>query len=107
MITGEEYRKGLVLFRFLAYYAIPLCIIAGFYLGMARHLELSTRNIPGELPGAPHQSGQIRARKKVNSKLMKEMFKVIEFLDDSNILYHSRESRWSATLTPIHRLIVE
>ena len=32
---------------------------------MARHLELSTRNMPGEQPGAPHHCEQIRARKKV------------------------------------------
>ncbi|XP_012261064.1 neuropeptide CCHamide-2 receptor isoform X2 [Athalia rosae] len=67
---GEEYKQGVVLFKFLAYYAIPLCIIAGFYLGMARHLELSTRNMPGELPGAPNQSGQIRARKKVGKMVI-------------------------------------
>uniref|UniRef100_A0ABD2XE92 G-protein coupled receptors family 1 profile domain-containing protein n=1 Tax=Trichogramma kaykai TaxID=54128 RepID=A0ABD2XE92_9HYME len=62
---GESYEKGMVLFKFLAYYALPLCIISGFYCGMARHLELSTRNMPGEQPGVPHQCEQIRARKKV------------------------------------------
>ncbi|XP_046752926.1 neuropeptide CCHamide-2 receptor-like isoform X1 [Diprion similis] len=67
---GEEYKKGVVLFKFLAYYAIPLCIIAGFYLGMARHLELSTRNVPGEFPGAPHHCGQIRARRKVGKMVI-------------------------------------
>ncbi|XP_043279213.1 neuropeptide CCHamide-1 receptor-like isoform X2 [Venturia canescens] len=62
---GQNYKKGMVLFKFLAYYAIPLCIIAGFYFGMARHLELSTRNMPGELSGAvAHRGEQIRARKK-------------------------------------------
>lgn len=68
--TGQNYKKGMVLFKFLAYYAIPLCIIAGFYFGMARHLELSTRNMPGEVPGAAaHRGEQIRARKKVSQWL--------------------------------------
>lgn len=64
-VEGVSYEKGMVLFKFLVYYAMPLFIISGFYLGMARHLELSTRNMPGEHPGAPHQCEQIRARKKV------------------------------------------
>lgn len=59
---GEKYRKGVVLFKFLAYYAVPLCIIACFYILMAKHLEMTTRNMPGEMQG---QSSQIRARKKV------------------------------------------
>ncbi|KAJ8891415.1 hypothetical protein PR048_003943 [Dryococelus australis] len=59
---GAFYRRTIVLFKFLAYYAIPLLIIAFFYVLMARHLELSTRNMPGELQG---QSTQIRGRKKV------------------------------------------
>ncbi|XP_016844695.1 neuropeptide CCHamide-2 receptor [Nasonia vitripennis] len=67
---GESYEKGMVLFKFLAYYAIPLCIISGFYLGMARHLELSTRNMPGDHPGAPHHCEQIRARKKVGKMVI-------------------------------------
>lgn len=59
---GDAYRKGVVLFKFLAYYAVPLCVIACFYVLMAKHLEMTTRNMPGELQG---QSAQIRARKKV------------------------------------------
>ncbi|XP_012217370.2 neuropeptide CCHamide-1 receptor-like [Linepithema humile] len=62
---GDTYKKGMVMFKFLAYYAIPLCVIAGFYLGMARHLTLSTRNIPSELPDCDHHLEQIRARRKV------------------------------------------
>ncbi|OXU23809.1 hypothetical protein TSAR_016316 [Trichomalopsis sarcophagae] len=69
-VKGESYEKGMVLFKFLAYYAIPLCIISGFYLGMARHLELSTRNMPGDQPGAPHHCEQIRARKKVGKMVI-------------------------------------
>ncbi|KAG7206710.1 hypothetical protein KM043_000383 [Ampulex compressa] len=67
---GESYQRGMVLFKFLAYYAIPLCVIAGFYLGMARHLELSTRNMPGEPPGGSHRLEQIRARKKVGKMVI-------------------------------------
>ena len=59
---GSSYLQMMVLLKFLSYYAIPLCIIAFFYILMARHLELSTRNMPGEMQG---QSSQIRARKKV------------------------------------------
>ncbi|CAK9827314.1 Neuropeptide CCHamide-1 receptor [Anthophora retusa] len=67
---GESYQKGMVMFKFLAYYAIPLCVIAGFYLGMARHLELSTRNMPGELSSGSHRLEQIRARKKVGKMVI-------------------------------------
>ncbi|XP_073979035.1 neuropeptide CCHamide-1 receptor-like [Rhodnius prolixus] len=59
---GPTYRKLNVLLRFIIYYAGPLLIIAWFYILMARHLLLSTKNMPGELQG---QSNQIRARKKV------------------------------------------
>lgn len=62
---GSTYEKGMVLFKFLAYYAIPLCVIAGFYVLMARHLVLSTRTLPGEHNPQRGQSNQIQARKKV------------------------------------------
>lgn len=52
----------MVIIKFLSYYAIPLIIITFFYILMAHHLVLSTRNMPGEMQG---QSTQIRARKKV------------------------------------------
>lgn len=67
-IAGQSYQKGMVMFKFLAYYAIPLLVITGFYLGMARHLELSTRNMPGELSTGCHRMEQIKARKKVRWK---------------------------------------
>ncbi|XP_058794143.1 neuropeptide CCHamide-2 receptor-like [Phymastichus coffea] len=75
---GDGYEKTMVLFKFLVYYAIPLLIISGFYLGMARHLELSTRNMPGEQQGAPHHREQIKARKKVGKMVVS--FVVIFFL---------------------------
>ncbi|XP_066996428.2 neuropeptide CCHamide-1 receptor-like [Anabrus simplex] len=59
---GPHYARIIVMMKFLVYYAIPLCIIAFFYILMARHLELSAQNMPGEMQG---QSTQIRARKKV------------------------------------------
>ncbi|XP_014250294.1 neuropeptide CCHamide-2 receptor-like [Cimex lectularius] len=59
---GTPYIQGVVMFKSFAYYAGPLFIIGGFYVLMARHLVLSTRNMPGELQG---QSNQVRARKKV------------------------------------------
>ncbi|KAK9308991.1 hypothetical protein QLX08_001188 [Tetragonisca angustula] len=75
---GESYQKGVVMFKFLAYYAIPLLVITGFYLGMARHLELSTRNMPGELSTGCHRMEQIRARKKVGKMVIS--FVVIFFI---------------------------
>ncbi|XP_051165588.1 neuropeptide CCHamide-1 receptor-like isoform X2 [Leptopilina boulardi] len=75
---GENYEKGMILFKFLAYYAIPLCIISGFYLGMARHLELSTRNMPGEIPGATQHCEQIRSRKKAGKMVIS--FVIIFFI---------------------------
>ncbi|XP_043528577.1 neuropeptide CCHamide-2 receptor-like isoform X2 [Frieseomelitta varia] len=75
---GESYQKGMVMFKFLAYYAIPLLVITGFYLGMARHLELSTRNMPGELSTGCHRMEQIRARKKVGKMVIS--FVVIFFI---------------------------
>ncbi|KAK9507060.1 hypothetical protein O3M35_008884 [Rhynocoris fuscipes] len=59
---GDTYARSMVMVKFLVYYAIPLTIIGCFYILMARHLVLSTRNMPGELQG---QARQVRARKKV------------------------------------------
>lgn len=59
---GKNYAKAMVIAKFFIYYAIPLIIISFFYLLMARHLILSTRNMPGEMQG---QARQVRARKKV------------------------------------------
>ncbi|PBC28826.1 Neuromedin-B receptor [Apis cerana cerana] len=75
---GQSYQKGMVMFKFLAYYAIPLLVITGFYLGMARHLELSTRNMPGELSTGCHRMEQIKARKKVGKMVI--AFVVIFFI---------------------------
>ncbi|XP_050591593.1 neuropeptide CCHamide-1 receptor-like [Bombus affinis] len=61
---GASYRRGVVLFKFLAYYIIPLLIISVFYFQIVRHLQLSTRNMPCEL--SPMQRlEQIRSRRKV------------------------------------------
>ncbi|KAL0113375.1 hypothetical protein PUN28_012504 [Cardiocondyla obscurior] len=67
---GDVYEKGMVMFKFLVYYVIPLCVIAGFYLGMAWHLALSTRNMPGELPRGDLHVEQIRARKRVSKMVV-------------------------------------
>lgn len=56
---GSWYPKTVVMTRFVVYYALPLFIIAFFYILMARHLVLSTHNLPGE------SGRQARARKKV------------------------------------------
>ncbi|XP_071647120.1 neuromedin-B receptor-like [Temnothorax longispinosus] len=67
---GDAYEKGMVLFKFLTYYVIPLCVIAGFYLGMAWHLALSTKNIPGELPSGNLHVEQIKARRRVGKMVV-------------------------------------
>ncbi|XP_020293446.1 neuropeptide CCHamide-2 receptor-like isoform X2 [Pseudomyrmex gracilis] len=66
---GEDYKKGLILFKFLTYYAIPLCIIAAFYLSMARHLMLSTTNMPGE-QARDNYLDQINARRRVGKMVV-------------------------------------
>lgn len=60
---GKTYEKGMIIFKFLAYYLIPLCVIAGFYLGMAWNLALSTRNI---ITRVNLHNDQINARKRVS-----------------------------------------
>lgn len=65
---SKGYSQGVVIFRFLVYYVIPLCVIAGFYSLMARHLVLSTYNLPGEQ--GQQQSSQIQARKKVAKMIL-------------------------------------
>ncbi|XP_030025314.1 neuropeptide CCHamide-1 receptor [Manduca sexta] len=59
---GINYPKIMVLMRFLVYYSLPLLVIAVFYILMARHLVLSTQNVPGEMQGTQRQ---MRARRKV------------------------------------------
>ncbi|XP_058464452.1 neuropeptide CCHamide-1 receptor-like [Malaya genurostris] len=59
---GPEYARGIVLCKFLAYYAIPLCIIALFYALIARHLIHSAKHVPGETQGTVRQ---VKARRKV------------------------------------------
>lgn len=52
---GEGYPRAIVLMRFLVYYSLPLAVIALFYVLMARHLVLSTQNMPGEMQGTQRQ----------------------------------------------------
>ncbi|XP_038222779.1 neuropeptide CCHamide-1 receptor-like [Zerene cesonia] len=59
---GDQYPKVMVLMKFLVYYSMPLAVIALFYILMARHLVLSTQNVPGEMQGTQRQ---MRARRKV------------------------------------------
>ncbi|XP_033346164.1 neuropeptide CCHamide-1 receptor-like [Bombus vosnesenskii] len=64
---GPNYPKTILVCRFFIYYAVPLSIIAFFYILMARHLIHSTRNIPGEMQC---QLKQVKARKKVAKMVM-------------------------------------
>ncbi|XP_037717347.1 neuropeptide CCHamide-1 receptor [Drosophila subpulchrella] len=58
---GISYAKSMVLLHFLVYYALPLVIIAVFYVLIALHLMYSA-SVPGEIQGAVRQ---VRARRKV------------------------------------------
>ncbi|XP_062133433.1 LOW QUALITY PROTEIN: neuropeptide CCHamide-1 receptor [Drosophila sulfurigaster albostrigata] len=58
---GKNYAKIMVMLHFLVYYAIPLVIIAVFYVLIALHLMYSA-SVPGEMQGAVRQ---VRARRKV------------------------------------------
>ncbi|XP_075210853.1 neuropeptide CCHamide-1 receptor-like [Lycorma delicatula] len=64
---GLFYAKIIVLFNFIAYCVIPLSIIGVLYVLMARHLMLTTRNMPGEQQG---HLNQIKARKRVASVVL-------------------------------------
>lgn len=55
-----EYPKVNVIMKFLILYIIPLTIIAVFYMNMANHLIVSTRNVPGEVQGTQRQVGKIK-----------------------------------------------
>lgn len=52
---NNNYPKVNVMMRFLILYVIPLTIIAIFYMNMANHLIVSTRNVPGEMQGTQRQ----------------------------------------------------
>lgn len=57
---GPVYAKSMVVFKFLAYYAVPLYVICVFYVLIALHLIHSARDMPGEKQGAQRQvSGSI------------------------------------------------
>ncbi|KAH8309609.1 hypothetical protein KR059_012310 [Drosophila kikkawai] len=58
---GPNYPKTMVMLHFLVYYAIPLVVIAAFYVLIALHLMYSA-SVPGEIQGAVRQ---VRARRKV------------------------------------------
>ncbi|XP_017768833.1 PREDICTED: neuropeptide CCHamide-1 receptor [Nicrophorus vespilloides] len=59
---NNTYPQVIVLSKFLFLYIAPLLVIGIFYMSMANHLIISTKNVPGELQGTQRQ---IKARKKV------------------------------------------
>ncbi|KAF5296488.1 hypothetical protein FQR65_LT01477 [Abscondita terminalis] len=61
---GKGNAKYMVVARALVYYILPLCVIACFYILMAKELHLSAREMPGELQGGQGVA-QARARKHV------------------------------------------
>lgn len=52
---NNQYPKVIVMLKFLVLYVIPLTIIGIFYMNMANHLIVSTRNVPGEMQGTQRQ----------------------------------------------------
>lgn len=54
---GHNYAKLMVMLHFLVYYAIPLVVIAAFYVLIALHLMYSA-SVPGEMQGAVRQVSQ-------------------------------------------------
>lgn len=50
-----SYPQVNVMTKFLVLYIIPLTIIAIFYMNMANHLIVSTKNVPGEMQGTQRQ----------------------------------------------------
>lgn len=52
---GDSYARGIVMARFLIFYAIPLSIITLFYIMIAKHLMYSANHVPGEIQGAVRQ----------------------------------------------------
>lgn len=65
---GMWYPRTVVTVKFVVYYALPLLVISFFYVLMARHLVLSTQNLPGE------SGRQVRARKKVAKMVLAFVF---------------------------------
>lgn len=61
---NTTYTQYNVVAKSLIYYIIPLCIISGFYILMAKTLHASANEMPGELQGAQSLS-QARARRHV------------------------------------------
>lgn len=60
---GQEYARGIVMGRFLIFYAIPLSIIALFYIMIAKHLMYSANHVPGEIhQGAVRQVSAVLQR---------------------------------------------
>lgn len=63
-VYGKQNAKYMVLGKALVYYILPLCVIAFFYILMAKRLHASAREMPGELQGGQGVA-QARARKHV------------------------------------------
>ncbi|GAB6018383.1 hypothetical protein CHUAL_000099 [Chamberlinius hualienensis] len=59
----NKYPQFNVISKFLVYYLIPLLTISCFYVAMACHLYISSKNVPGEVHS--QTTKQVEARKKV------------------------------------------
>lgn len=63
IIISAIYRWNVTI-KAIVYYFLPLTLIGVLYLLMARRLQLSAREMPGELAG-PQSKAQARARRHV------------------------------------------
>lgn len=71
---GDLYKKYNVVAKSLVYYVLPLFIIGGFYVLMARKLHHSAKEMPGEQQGAQCVA-QARARRHVARMVLAFVFR--------------------------------
>lgn len=74
----ETYTKYNVVLKSLVYYVVPLFIIGGFYVLMAKRLHASANEMPGELQGA-QSIAQARARRHVAKMVLIFVFRKFFF----------------------------
>ena len=66
---GEEYPKYIITARFVVYFALPIVVIAVFYILMARMLILSSKRMPCE--GSTKTSSQLQKQTEARKKVAK------------------------------------
>ncbi|XP_041982091.1 neuropeptide CCHamide-2 receptor-like [Aricia agestis] len=85
----DNFAKWMTLTKAVAYYALPLVVIAIFYTLMAHRLLASTKEMPGALQGGQGEA-QARARKSVACMVL--IFVIVFFI--CFLPYHTLELWW-------------